>query len=307
MPNSKKMFKNLSDKFNEEKNKRYVSLFKNMWLDDNNVNPFDVTKNFIKQKGLKLYGGLALHHHLKKNKEPLYNLNQEFPDYDVFSPNAWEHAKELSNILYNMGFYFVEARSSILNSEKHQTYKVSVDMQYILDITQSGCSTQKLIENDCKNCGISKDNKCISVFNNIPCVDINYSIKTNPKIYTKIHNFETNSSYYPNKLFICDPNWLKISMYRELTEPLANPDRLEKVASRLEKFIKYYKFKYDCVNNNNLELKEFDSVLDFIKEYSVEKQIIHYGIIAYNMFIKNNKKNIQPLNINIINMIIYYI
>ena len=23
-----------------------------------------------------------------------------FPDYDVFSPNVWEHAKELSNILH---------------------------------------------------------------------------------------------------------------------------------------------------------------------------------------------------------------
>ena len=43
--------------------------------------------NFIKEKGLKLYGGLALNELLKKYKKPFYGKN-EFPDYDVFSPDA---------------------------------------------------------------------------------------------------------------------------------------------------------------------------------------------------------------------------
>ena len=58
-------------------------------------NPFEVVYDFIKEKGLKLYGGQALHEHLKKYKAGFYK-SYEFPDYDVFSPYAWEHAKELA-------------------------------------------------------------------------------------------------------------------------------------------------------------------------------------------------------------------
>ena len=136
---SKKMkakLESLSDKFDYTKEKEKTKNLILGWKDENNINPLDVVVKFIMDKGLKLYGGLALHEHLKKHKNPIYSSN-EFPDYDVFSPNAWEHAKELCNILYNMGFYFVEARSSILNDNKHQTYKVSVDTVYILDLTQS--------------------------------------------------------------------------------------------------------------------------------------------------------------------------
>ena len=54
-----------------------------------------------------------------------------------------EHAVELCDRLYKLGFYFVDVRSSILNNEKHQTYKVSVDMIYF-DLTQSGCTSMQL-------------------------------------------------------------------------------------------------------------------------------------------------------------------
>ena len=85
-------------------------------------NPIQVVRDFIMEKGLKLYGGQALHEHLVKHKAGFYGKH-EFPDYDVFSPDAWNHARELSDRLYKMGFYFVEARSSILNDDHHQTYK----------------------------------------------------------------------------------------------------------------------------------------------------------------------------------------
>ena len=59
-------------------------------------------------------------------------IKNEFPDYDVFSPSTSEtYAKELCDILYKEGYYFVEARSSVLNNEHHQTYKVAVDMIYL--------------------------------------------------------------------------------------------------------------------------------------------------------------------------------
>ena len=252
-------------------------------------------------KGLKLYGGLALHEHLKKHKEPIYG-NNEFPDYDVYSPDAWNHAKELCDILYKHDFGFVEARSSILNDHHHQTFKVSVDTIYILDLTQSGCTKQQLRDKDCSTCGQSIDKKnCISIFNNMPCVDlINYK-KTNPTIYTKIFDYENNKSYYPKKLFLLNDEWLKISMYRELTEPLANPSRLIKVATRLNKFEKYFKYDHSQCDKNSVSNKEINNdpkILNTIYNYSIKNNLIHYGIIAYNFYLKNNKFKFKPLPIN---------
>ena len=74
-------------------------------------------------------------------KTPKYD-KYEFPDYDVYSPNAWEHAKELADRLF-IWFHFVDVRSSILNNE-NMPYKVSVDTIYILDLTQSGCTSINL-------------------------------------------------------------------------------------------------------------------------------------------------------------------
>ena len=128
----KKHLENKASKFDLYKEKHDSKTYLNTWKSDNLPNPFQITKDFIQEKGLKIYGGLALHEHLNKKKSPIYD-KFEFPDYDVFSPNAWEHAKELCDKLYNLGFYFVDVRSSILNNEKHQTYKVSVDMIYILE------------------------------------------------------------------------------------------------------------------------------------------------------------------------------
>ena len=72
---------------------------------------------------------------------------KSLPDYDVLSPDAWNHAKELADRLHKMGFMFVEARQSVLNDYHHTTYKVSVDMMYLLDITQRGCTPKQLAKN----------------------------------------------------------------------------------------------------------------------------------------------------------------
>ena len=72
---------------------------------------------------------------IRKIRKGLYSKH-EFPDYDVFSPDAWNHAKELADRLNKMGYHFVEAKSSILNDVHHQTYKVGVDLFPMLDLTQ---------------------------------------------------------------------------------------------------------------------------------------------------------------------------
>ena len=124
--------------FTTIRDKDYVEKTLKSFKDDGLPNPFDVVREFIKEKGLKLYGGQALHEHLAKKNKPIYS-EYEFPDYDVFSPDAWNHAQELCDRLYSLGFFFVEAKASIVNDEKHQTFKVSVDLVYVLDLTQVGC------------------------------------------------------------------------------------------------------------------------------------------------------------------------
>ena len=43
-------------------------------------------------------------------------------------------------------------------------------------------------------------------------------------------------------MFVCSPEYLKISMSRELSEPLSQPDRLPKVGTRNHLFNHFFKF-----------------------------------------------------------------
>ena len=290
----------IAEEWEGKKTKAEIKLFEEDWINEGGINPIKVVREFIMEKGLKLYGGLALHEHLKKHKDPIYDVG-EFPDYDVFSPNAWEHATELADKLYKMGFDFVEAKASTLNNDHHQTFKVGVDTFFILDITQVGCSIDQINNKDCETCGESIDKKCISIFNHIPAYDIKYNIKSNPKIYKETYNYETNNSFYPKKLFICDPEWLRISMYRELSEPLSNPARLPKVGSRLSKFNKYFPhYVEDCSIDEykNIVKKDFINILKSIGDFVKKNKLINYGASSYNLFVKNNKQNIGSLNIS---------
>lgn len=269
-----------------------------------NKDPLVFVRKFIMDKGLKLYGGLALHEHLKKHGLPIYKKS-EFPDYDVYSPDAWNHAKELCDILYKNGFEFIEARSSILNDEHHQTFKVAVDTVFILDLTQIGCSRKKILNNDCGGCGTSyNQTQCVSIFNNMPCVDLlKYSKQKKNKVYTETYNYKNNKSLHPKKLFLLNDDWLKISMYRELTEPLSNPQRLLKVATRLEDFEEKFKYNHskckslsNTNSNNNKNYNLYTDILNYIYGFIVDNKLINFGSLAHNFFIKNT--SLKKLNIN---------
>ena len=255
-------------------------------------NPFDVVRDFIKEKGLKLYGGQALHEHLAKKGKPIYE-DYEFPDYDVFSPDAWNQSKELCDRFYELGFYFVETKASVVNDNKHQTYKVSVDLIYVLDLTQVGCTTDALKSNNCDECGMTLDNKCFSFFNNIPALDI---LSKDKKEYLDTYNYKSGKSKYPKKMFVCSPDWLKISMYLEMTQPLQDPKRLEKVFKRLRMFENEFKYlkcdkketpksKPDFNPNDDEEIAELFS---YIKSFIQQHKLLNYGTSAYNFYIKGH-------------------
>ena len=281
--------------FTKIKDKDYVEKTLKSFVDDGLPNPFDVVREFIKTKGLKLYGGQAIHEHLSKKGKPIYD-EYEFPDYDVFSPDAWNHAKELCDHLYSLGFFFVEAKPSLVNDEKHQTYKVSVDLIYVLDLTQVGCTSEKLKSKDCEGCGMSLDKKCFSLFNNIPAIDILTNDKTE---YTNSYDYKKKDGIYKDKMLVASPDWLKISMFLELTQPLQDPSRLEKVFKRLSLFESEFLYE-KCLNNmeetQNLNVKNlvpnklFDSklvkdIFKFTEKFVSNKQLVHYGVSAYNFYI----------------------
>ena len=64
----KSHLKSRADKFDLFKQKKEQKSYLDSWKSDNLPNPFDVTKKFIQEKGLKIYGGLALHELLSKKK-----------------------------------------------------------------------------------------------------------------------------------------------------------------------------------------------------------------------------------------------
>jgi len=290
----KKKLEKIADINGKTKEKTETKFMKQEWSDiDGLPNPFDVVKDFIKEKGLKLYGGLALHSHLKKHKAGLYK-NSQFPDYDVLSPDAWNHAKELADRLHKLGYMFVEARQSVLNDYHHSTFKVSVDMIYLLDITQRGCSPKQLKAKDCKTCGLSKDGKCMRLFDELPAYSLDYNKHSkNPKIYRDTYNYKTGKSLYPNKFFVMSPDWLKAQMFRELTEPLSNPPRLPKIGTRLQQFQKFYDFELRKCSDTEYKTKvvtKMKPYLNTISEYIKYKKLVNYGATAYNLFIRGSKK-----------------
>ena len=94
-------------------------------------NIIDVLEKFIHDKKLVCYGGTAINNILPK-EDQFYNRNLEIPDYDFFSPNAMNDAKELADIYFKQGFSNVEAKAGV----HYGTYKVFVNFFQIADITQ---------------------------------------------------------------------------------------------------------------------------------------------------------------------------
>jgi hypothetical protein len=89
-----------------------------------------VVENFIKNKKVICYGGTAINNILPK-QDQFYNKDIEIPDYDFYSPNALNDAKELTDIYVKEGFIEVEAKSG----QHFGTFKVFVNFIPVADIT----------------------------------------------------------------------------------------------------------------------------------------------------------------------------
>ena len=102
-----------------------------------------IVEKFIADKKLVCYGGTAINNILPEDAQ-FYNKDIELPDYDFYSNNALDHAKELADIYYKAGYEDVEAKSGV----HHGTYKVFVNFTGIADITQMEPDLFKAISRD---------------------------------------------------------------------------------------------------------------------------------------------------------------
>ena len=89
-----------------------------------------IVENFLRKKHLVCYGGTSINELLPK-QDQFYNKSIEIPDYDFYSPNALNDAKELVDIYIENGFQEVEAKSG----QHHGTFKVYVNFIPVADIT----------------------------------------------------------------------------------------------------------------------------------------------------------------------------
>ena len=102
-----------------------------------------IVEDFIKKKHLVCYGGTAINNILPKYAQ-FYKRDIEIPDYDFFSANALDDAKELADIYFKAGYTDVEAKSGM----HYGTFKVFVNFIPIADITYLHPDIYKSISKD---------------------------------------------------------------------------------------------------------------------------------------------------------------
>lgn len=101
-----------------------------------------IVEAFIIKKKLICYGGTAINNILPKYAQ-FYNRDIELPDYDFFSSNALDDAKELADVYYKEGYTDVEAKAGM----HYGTFKVFVNFIPIADITYMHPDIYKSLSN----------------------------------------------------------------------------------------------------------------------------------------------------------------
>lgn len=86
---------------------------------------------FLRKKRLICYGGTAINNVLPEESQ-FYDKRTELPDYDFFSPHAYDDAIALADLYAEEGYTQVEAKSGV----HHGTYKVFVNFMPVADVTQ---------------------------------------------------------------------------------------------------------------------------------------------------------------------------
>jgi hypothetical protein len=205
-----------------------------------------LVEDFLINKKLLCYGGTAINNILPKSAQ-FYDRSIEIPDYDFFSANALDDAKELSDIFYKAGYLDVEAKSGV----HHGTYKVFVNFIPMADITSIN---KELFES------LSKESIKVAGIRYVPA------------------------------------NFLRMSMYLELSRPEGDLTRWEKVLKRLTLLNTYHPLKvdYDC-NQVDFQRKMDTRSEDSEKIYiTVRDTLIEMGAIFFGGYASSLYSRYMP-------------
>jgi len=211
-----------------------------------------ILENFLIEKKVICYGGTAINNILPKFAQ-FYNKDIEVPDYDFFSPNALEDAKELADIYYKEGYEEVEAKSGV----HFGTYKVYVNF--------------------------------------IPIADITY-------LYPPLFEAIKKEAITVAGIKYAPPNFLRMSMYLELSRPAGDVSRWEKVLKRLTLLNKYHPFsdKLKCNTvefqrrfSSNAELSE--KIYLIVRDSFIDQGVVFFGGYASSLYSKYMPKNQQSI------------
>ena len=200
-----------------------------------------IVENFIREKKLICYGGTAINNILPA-EDQFYNRDMEVPDYDFFSNNALEHAKELADRYVAAGYTEVEAKAGV----HYGTFKVFVDYIPVADITQ---------------------------------------------LETEIYDAISNETIQVNGISYAPPNYLRMSMYLELSRPMGDVSRWEKVLKRLILLNKHYPIKHPkcdalsfmrCFESGNKEDRK--DIYNIVKDSLIDQGVIFFGGYAATLY-----------------------
>ena len=208
----------------------------------------EIVENFLRIKKLIAYGGTAINAILPK-EDQFYNKDIELPDYDFFSPNALNDAKELCDIYAKAGFVEVEGKTGVHEG----TYKVYVNFIPVADITF-----------------LHKD-----IFNSI-----------------KKDAIKVAGIYY------APPNFLRMSMYLELSRPAGDVSRWEKVLKRLTLLNKSYPLTAHNCGEFEFQRKmedrsNVDEIYETVKNTLIDQGVVFFGGYAMTLYSMYMPRHLQ--------------
>ena len=207
----------------------------------------DIVEEFIKRKKLVCYGGTAINNILPE-EDQFYDKDVEIPDYDFFSINALDDAKELTDIYYKKGFLDVEAKSG----QHHGTYKVFVNYMAVADITF---------------------------------------------IHKEIYNVIKNDSIKIGGILYAPPNFLRMSMYLELSRPAGDTSRWEKVLKRLLLLNKNYPITNLKCDDIDFQRKMDDKLIEENTFETLKNTLINQGVVFFGGFANTLYSHYMPKNL----------
>ena len=128
--------------------------------------------------------------------------------------------------------------------------------------------------------------------NFIPIVDITH---IENDVFLNLYN----KSQKINKLLYAPPSYLKISLYQELSRPLGDLSRWEKVYSRLELLNKYHPlYVSNCSINSkdNPETDEYKNINTTLIDIIKKEKFIVFGDYGLSFYLKYFPKKYQKMN-----------